>query len=121
MVLNGGEYLSPKYFRLLVVILLVVCSLIACTIIIVKSKLDLENSNAYWWQKYMNEQEFNLLDEGISYIDVVTIAGGIEAEQHGTIYIWYDEILLTQAYEIQFKGNELISKKIIELKGYSTR
>ena len=102
-------------------ILFIIGSLIGYTIFHKYAMTDLEASNAYWWQKYMNEEEFNLLVEGLSYNEVVIIAGGTEAERKGDHYIWYDEILFTLAYEIQFEDNQLIHKKIIELRGYSTR
>lgn len=113
--------MSPKYFGWLLITVLVLGSLIGYTIYNKQAKIDLDASNAYWWQKYMNEQEFDLLVEGLSYNEVVSIAGGREAERKGDHYIWYDEILLTQAYEIQFKHNKLVNKKIIEIHGYSTR
>ncbi|WP_052344391.1 hypothetical protein [Bacillus ndiopicus] len=83
--------------------------------------IDIEDSNAYVWQKYMNEQEFNQLEVGMSYLDVVNTAKGIGTLQKEGIYIWQDENRLTQAYEIHFQNDQLIEKKVIELRGHSTR
>ena len=38
--------------------------------------LEIEEKNAYSWQKYMNEDEYNQLKKDMSYIDVVQIVGG---------------------------------------------
>lgn len=83
--------------------------------------IDIEDSNAYVWQKYMNEQEFNQLQQGMSYLDVVKVAKGIGNFQEEGLYIWQDEHTLTQAYEIYFQNDQLVDKKVIELKGHSTR
>ena len=89
--------------------------------------VNIEQSNNYEWQKYMNSAEFVKLKEGMSYMDVVEIAGGAGKLQSGNkkseikIYLWLDERLLTQAYEIRFKKDELTSKKVVERRGHSTR
>lgn len=83
--------------------------------------IDIEDSNAYIWQKYMSEQEFNQLEEGMSYLDVVNTAKGIGTLQKEGIYIWQDEDRLTQAYEIHFQNDRLVEKKVLELRGHSTR
>lgn len=69
----------------------------------------------------MNFTEYSLLEKGISYVEVVAIAGGGGEETNPGVYVWLDEILLTQAYEIHFQNDKLVSKKIIEKRGYSTR
>jgi len=70
----------------------------------------------------MNEHEFEQLQQGMSYMEVVKIAGGDASEMiRSDYYRWNDEILLTQAYIVQFKDNQLVSKDIIAVKGYSTR
>jgi len=70
----------------------------------------------------MNEHEFEQLQQGMSYMEVVEIAGGVASEMiRSDYYRWNDEILLTQAYIVQFKDNQLVSKEVIALKGYSTR
>jgi len=70
----------------------------------------------------MNEHEFEQLQQGMSYMEVVEIAGGDASEMiRSDYYRWNDEILLTQAYIVQFKDNQLVSKEVIALKGYSTR
>jgi len=84
--------------------------------------IDIEESNSYHWQKNMNEHEFEQLQQGMSYMEVVEIAGGVASEMiRSDYYRWNDEILLTQAYIVQFKDNQLVSKEVIALKGYSTR
>ncbi len=69
----------------------------------------------------MNEEEFNKLEEGMSYIEVVKVAGGEGKEVASNTYEWVDEQLMTQAYEIKFENDKLLEKKIIEKRGHSTR
>lgn len=70
----------------------------------------------------MNEHEFEQLQQGMSYMEVVGIVGGNASEMiRSDYYRWNDEVLLTQAYIVQFKDNQLVSKEVIALKGYSTR
>ena len=38
--------------------------------------VEIESSNEFAWQKYMNEEEFNEIKEGMTYIEVVRVAGG---------------------------------------------
>ena len=83
--------------------------------------LSIEDQNAYEWQKYMNEDEFNQLEVGMAYMEVVEIAGGAGIEMDTSIYEWGDEILLTQAYLISFQDGKLTEKKIIEKRGNSSR
>ena len=83
--------------------------------------IDIEEANSYHWQKNMNENEFAQLKEGMSYMEVVEIAGGAAKENVNNDYQWNDEILLTQAYIVQFKDDKLVKKEVIALKGYSTR
>ena len=82
--------------------------------------LEIEESNDYHWQKNMNEAEFEKLKEGMSYMEVVEIAGGAEEMVKKDQYHWNDEILMTKAYIVRFKDDKLIDKEVIELKGYST-
>lgn len=82
---------------------------------------DIEDRNAFYWQKHMNEEEFASLEEGMSYMDVVNIANGEGDQLSEEVFVWDDEILVTQAYEIHFKDGELEHKKVIEKRGYSTR
>lgn len=110
-----------RYLSLWGIFLLVSFMLGGCATGKINELISIEDSNPYIWQKYMNEKEFNQLIDGMNYMDVVSIAGGVgELRQEG-VYVWSDEISLTQAYEIQFKKDQLISKKIIEVRGYSTR
>lgn len=83
--------------------------------------INIEDSNTYAWQKYMNEDEFNQLKEGMSYMEVVEVARGPGEQADDSKYIWQDELLITQAYEIEFKEDKLIGKKIIQKRGESTR
>ncbi|MEC1180817.1 hypothetical protein P9B03_20410 [Metasolibacillus meyeri] len=101
--------------------LVVTLSLNSCVAYEHGKLIDIEDSNAYVWQKYMSEQEFNQLEEGMSYLDVVNTAKGMGALQKDGIYIWQDEDTLTKAYEIQFQNDQLVEKKVVELKGHSTR
>ncbi len=82
---------------------------------------NIEDTNAYYWQKYMNEEEFAQLKHGMSYMDVVKIAKGGGEQVSDNVFQWKDEILMTQGYEIHFKDDKLIDKKIYEKRGYSTR
>ncbi|MFJ5768049.1 hypothetical protein ACIP9C_22205 [Lysinibacillus sp. NPDC093210] len=84
--------------------------------------IDIEEANSYHWQKHMNENEFEQLKQGMSYMEVVEIAGGGASEMiRNNYYQWNDEILLTQAYIVQFKDDKLVGKEVIAVKGYSTR
>lgn len=83
--------------------------------------IDIEDSNTYAWQKYMNEDEFNQLTEGMSYMEVVKVAKGSGEQIDGQTYIWPDELLITRAYEIKFKDNQLVDKRIVQKRGESTR
>lgn len=82
---------------------------------------DIEEENSYSWQRYMNEDEFTKLEDGMSYSDVVQVAKGRGEKLSKDVYIWEDELLLTQAYEIRFQDGKLDQKEIIQKRGYSTR
>ncbi len=83
--------------------------------------IEIEESNTYHWQKNMNQTEFEQLKEGMTYLEVVEIAGGSGEKVKNNHYRWDDEILLTQAYIVQFKDEKLIGKEIVIVKGHSTR
>ena len=83
--------------------------------------LVIEEKNIYSWQRYMNEDEYNLLEKNMSYMEVVRIAGGAGKEIAADTYEWNDEILLTRGYKVQFKENQLVKKEIVERRGHSTR
>lgn len=83
--------------------------------------LEIEENNSYHWQKYMNKEEFEQLEEGMSYLEVVEIAGGKGEAIENNQYQWRDEILMTQAYIVEFKDDQLCSKEIVELRGHSNR
>ena len=81
----------------------------------------IEQSNAFIWQKYMNEEEFEKLEEGMSYMEVVEIARGRGEQLDENTFIWLDELLMTQAYEVYFEDEKLVNKRRIEKRGHSTR
>lgn len=81
----------------------------------------IEDSNAFSWQKNMNEEEFEQLKKGMTYLDVVHIAKGRGQQINDHKFIWNDELLFTKAYEITFEENRLVDKKIIKKSGYSNR
>ncbi len=83
--------------------------------------ISIEDSNTYAWQKYMNEDEFNQLEEGMSYMDVVKVAKGPGKQINDQTYMWPDELLMTQAYEIEFKDDQLVDKRIVQKRGESER
>ena len=83
--------------------------------------VEIESNNEFSWQKFMNEEEFNEIKEGMSYIDVVRVVGGEGEKVTSSTYEWQDEQLMTQAYELKFKNDKLIEKKVIEKNGHSTR
>lgn len=83
--------------------------------------ISIEDSNTYAWQKYMNEDEFNQLEEGMSYMDVVKVAKGAGKQVNDQTYMWPDELLITQAYEIEFKDDQLVDKRIVQKRGESER
>ena len=101
----------------LCMVLLVMVTLVGCGDPI----LEIEENNKYHWQKYMNQEEFDRLEEGMTYLEVVEIAGGRGEEIESNKYQWRDEILMTQAYVIEFKDDQLLSKEVVELRGNSTR
>ena len=93
--------------------------LIGATVILVGCGdpiLDIEESNAYHWQKNMNEEEFEKIKEGMTYMEVVKIAGGAGEKLKKDQYRWNDEILMTKAYNVQFKDGKLVKKEISEIK-----
>ena len=79
----------------------------------------IEDSNAFIWQKYMNEEEFEQLEEGMSYMEVVEIARGGGEQLDDNTFIWLDELLMTQAYEVYFEDEQLVEKRLIEKRGHS--
>jgi len=81
----------------------------------------IEDSNAFIWQKYMNEEEFQKLEEGMSYMEVVEIVRGRGEQLDENTFIWLDELLMTQAYEVNFEDEQLVEKRRIEKRGHSNR
>ncbi|MEG0384650.1 MAG: hypothetical protein RR642_07855 [Solibacillus sp.] len=96
---------------------LIIMNLAACN----NEIIEIEEHNTYRWQRYMNEEEYKNLEKGMSYIDVVKIAGGAGVKVDESIYEWDDEILLTKGYQIHFEDGDLIKKEIVKRKGYSKR
>ena len=101
----------------LVVSILVLFILASCS----NEIIEIELSNEYSWQKFMNKEEFDEIKEGMSYIEVVRLAGGEGKKVASDTYEWPDEQLMTQAYELKFKDDVLVEKKIIEKRGHSSR
>lgn len=81
----------------------------------------IEDSNAFIWQKYMNEEEFEKLEEGMSYMEVVEIVRGRGEQLDENTFIWLDELLMIQAYEVYFEDEQLVEKRRIEKRGHSIR
>ncbi|HWK23961.1 MAG TPA: hypothetical protein VNS08_13090 [Ureibacillus sp.] len=82
---------------------------------------EIEDMNTFQWQKNMNEEEYAKLEKGMSYLEVVEVVKGTGKQVEEGIYIWEDEILLTQGYEIHFNDGKLENKKIFKKRGYSNR
>lgn len=118
-------FLKQRYRRNLLVLLFIIIAAIIVLIYEhsyeVNKIYNIEDSNAYYWQKYMNEEEFARLENGMSYMDVVEIAKGGGEQVSANVFRWNDELLMTQGYEIHFENDKLIDKKIYEKRGYSTR
>ena len=83
--------------------------------------LEIEEKNRYIWQKYMNEEEYEKIVEGMSYLEVVRITGGAGKETKANTFEWNDELLLTKGYRLIFEEDALVKKEIIERRGNSTR
>lgn len=77
--------------------------------------------NSFHWQQNMNQEEFEKLEMGMSYLEVVEIVKGEGKLVNEGVYLWDDELLMTQSYEIYFENGKVEKKKIIEKSGYSTR
>ncbi|MFC7687598.1 hypothetical protein [Ureibacillus sp. GCM10028918] len=82
---------------------------------------DIEDLNSFRWQMNMNIEEFEKLEKGMSYLEVVEVAKGKGEPIDDGVYVWDDEILMTQSYEIHFQDGKLEKKKVVEKRGYSTR
>ncbi|MFP3916887.1 hypothetical protein U5N28_03660 [Lysinibacillus telephonicus] len=117
--------MKQRYRRNILVLLFIIIAAIIVLIYEhsyeVNKIYNIEDSNAYYWQKYMNEEEFAKLKNGMSYMDVVGIAKGGGEQVSAGVFRWDDELLMTQGYEIHFENDKLIDKKIYEKRGYSTR
>ncbi|WP_431028213.1 hypothetical protein [Lysinibacillus sp. LZ02] len=97
---------------------IIMMSFVSCSSIKISS---VEDSNAFVWQKYMNEEEYKQLELGMSYMEAVEIARGRGEQLDDNTYVWPDELLMTQAYEVYFEEDQLVSKLIVEKRGHSTR
>nr|WP_106781567.1 hypothetical protein [Lysinibacillus timonensis] len=76
----------------------------------------IEDTNHFRWQKFMNEEEFNQLEDGMSYMEVVQVAKGRGEQITDHTFMWKDEILLTQSYILTFNEDQLISKMVYNKK-----
>lgn len=76
----------------------------------------IEEMNQFRWQKFMSEEEYNQLEDGMSYMEVVKIVKGRGDQLTENTFVWKDEILLTQSYLITFEDNGLVSKQIYNQK-----
>ena len=103
--------------RLVVQLIATILILTACS----DEAVEIESSNEFRWQKYMNEEEFNEIKEGMTYIEVVRVVGGEGVKTAADIYEWPDEQIMTQAYELRFEKDKLVEKKIVEKRGNSPR
>ncbi|MFF5996588.1 hypothetical protein AAGS61_17920 [Lysinibacillus sp. KU-BSD001] len=97
---------------------IIMMSFVSCSSIKISS---VEDSNSFIWQKYMNEDEYRQLEPGMSYMEAVEIARGRGKQLDDNTYVWPDELLMTQAYEVYFEEDQLVSKRIIEKRGHSMR
>lgn len=104
-------------YIIIVIVIFTSLSIIGCQ----DRALNVEDENIYEWQKYMNEEEFKQLESGMSYMDVVKVAGGAGLEVDTSVYEWRDEILMTRAYLVYFEDGKLTNIEIIEKRGSSTR
>ncbi|BDH63392.1 hypothetical protein MTP04_35220 [Lysinibacillus sp. PLM2] len=77
---------------------------------------SIEEMNQFRWQKFMSEAEYNQLEDGMSYMEVVKIVKGRGDQLTENTFVWKDEILLTQSYLITFEDNGLVSKQIYNQK-----
>ena len=122
--LNTNRYKSRYRRNLFVLIFIVIAGL---TVLIYQLYMDvnryynIEELNSYEWQRYMNEEEFEELKTGMTYLEVVEVAKGRGEWADDSVYEWKDELLMTQAYVIRFQSGKLISKEIVNKRGYSTR
>ncbi|SOC43589.1 hypothetical protein [Ureibacillus acetophenoni] len=73
---------------------------------------DIEDTNAFRWQRYMNEDEFHQLQEGMTYMDVVNIAKGRGEQLTEHTFMWKDEQSLKRTYIITFQEDQLVGKLI---------
>ncbi|WP_339174006.1 hypothetical protein MKY51_16330 [Solibacillus sp. FSL R5-0691] len=105
-------------------VFLSICLVMLLTMLIAACQdevLEIEESNTYVWQKYMNEEEYEKVKEGMSYLDVVRISGGAGQKINKDTYEWNDEILLTKGYRLKFNDEVLVKKEVVERKGNSKR
>ncbi|KGR77167.1 hypothetical protein CD33_03380 [Ureibacillus sinduriensis BLB-1 = JCM 15800] len=82
---------------------------------------DITDMNSFRWQMNMNKEEFSKLENGMSYLEVVEVAKGEGELVEEGVYVWKDELLMTQIYEVHFQDGKLEEKRIVEKRGYSKR
>ena len=100
-------------------ILLMVFVLAGCTE--ANKFANIEAENHFDWQKYMDEEEFNQVQAGMTYMEVVEIAKGRGEQLDENTYVWPDEVVLTHAYEIKFAEGQVTEKHKVERRGASLR
>ena len=54
-------------------------------------------------------------------MEVVEIVRGGGEQLDENTFIWLDELLMTQAYEVYFEDEQLVEKRRIEKRGHSNR
>lgn len=69
----------------------------------------------------MNEEEYGQLEIGMSYMEVVRVAGGAGKEVAPNVFEWNDELLFTRGYRITFEKGQLNEKEVVTKKGNSNR
>lgn len=82
---------------------------------------NIEAENHFTWQKYMNEAEFEQVQPGMTYMEVVEIARGRGDQLDENTYVWSDEVVLTHAYEIKFSEGKVTEKQVVQRRGASIR
>lgn len=72
----------------------------------------IEEHNAFRWQRFMNESEFEQLRLGMTYMEVVKIVKGRGERLTEQSYVWEDEQSLMRSYIITFQDDLLVGKYI---------
>ena len=121
VILMNKIRLRRNIYALLFIIIAGISVLLSQWYLEVNKYHDIEDSNSFRWQQYMNEEEYDKVENGMSYQEVVQVVKGQGELVEEGVYLWEDELLMTQNYEIIFEKGKVVKKKIIEKSGYSTR